>query len=125
MMIEKRVYTRVTPENLEAKISVFKTDKSEPMVLSGQVLDISYRGLRIRLNQPAATDLNNCPIKIVFELPQSGVLVNISGKLCHCHQQTQLGFQFTGPPPEQQLDAFLFECVKGHCTSANNDVQSE
>ncbi len=83
------------------------------MLLTGKILDISYRGLRIRLNHPPATNLDNCQIKIVFELPQSGVKLNISGKLCHCQQNIHLGLQFTGPLPEQQLDALLFECVKG------------
>ncbi len=113
MTIEKRIYTRVNPENLQAEISVFKTDEDDPIRLSGKVLDISYRGLRIRLNRPAATDLGDCRIKIVFTLPQSGVKVNISGKLRHHQQDIQLGLQFTGPLPEQQLDAFLFECIKG------------
>lgn len=119
MTTEKRVYTRVKPENLQATITVFRhNDEDKSVLLSGKVLDISYRGLRIRLNHPAATDLDNYHIKIVFELPQSGIKANISGKLCHCQHETQLGLQFIGPLPEQELDAFLFECVKGQCSSS-------
>ncbi len=115
MTIGKRVYTRVKPENLQANITIIKSHEDKPLHISGQVLDISYRGLRIHLNRPAATNLDDCLIKIVFVLPQSGVPVTISGKRRHCQHGVDLGLQFSGPLPEQQLDDFLFECVKRRC----------
>ncbi len=118
MTIEKRIYTRVNPDNLQADITVFKPHDNEPLHISGKVLDISYRGVRIRLNRPAALNLDDCRIKISFVLPESGLEVNISGKLRHSRQSVDLGLQFSGPLPEQQLDAFLFECVKSRPSSA-------
>ncbi len=114
MKTEKRLYTRVEPGHLSVKITLECPETGHPLTLTGKVLDISYRGIKVCLNHEQHKDLNRCKIKIKLVLPDSKIPITISGRLQHC-QNSRVGIEFIGPLPEQELDSLLFECVKDAC----------
>ncbi len=114
MKTEKRLYTRVEPDHLSANITLECPETHQYLTLSGKVLDISYRGIKVCLNHEQHKDLNQCKIKIKLVLPGSKIPITISGRLQH-GQNNHFGIEFVGPLPEQALDSLLFECVKDAC----------
>ena len=83
----------------------------DPIHLEGEVLDISYTGIKIKLYTPAAANLDG-KIKIRLFLPESGIPFSISGILKHQVNATELGLHYVESPGIKALDGFMFECIK-------------
>ncbi len=106
---ERRKYPRFNPEGLKANIML--EPPHDPTHLEGEVVDISYTGIKIKLNAPAASNLDG-KIKIRLFLPESGIPFSISGILKHQMNSTELGLHYVESPGVKALDGFMFECIK-------------
>ncbi len=111
MDTEKRKHLRFNPTDISASITIETEAHIEKQVLAGTVVDMSYSGIKIRLNQPLKEDIENMEILIALNLPESGVPVTIKGMIKHLNETTEYGFQYQDIK-EQEMDQMMFECIK-------------
>lgn len=109
MKDEKRSHRRVKPKKIKA--SIFSAHKSsQEMALSGEIIDISRTGIRIKLSKPLKKSFNE-KLKITMVLPDSGSPFTIHGLLKHQHSESEYGIHYTDHV-DGSIDDLLFECVK-------------
>lgn len=112
---EQRVFPRFQPKGVLANISVeLPPPSGERLTVEGEVLDLSYNGVKIRLLKPLKKDINHCAIKIEIIMPRTSVPICIHGILKHIKQQCEYGLQFTDVDPDADIDVdeLMFECIK-------------
>lgn len=109
MKPERRNHHRVKAQNIKA--DVLSIHPSEPeLSLSGEIIDISRTGIRIKLNEPIDKNVND-KLKITMTLPESGAPVVVHGTLKHLHSDKEYGVHYTHHI-DGSVDDMLFECVK-------------
>jgi PilZ domain len=108
---ENRETKRFYPQGLTAHIIITPPLAAE-VVINGLVVDMSYGGIKIRLEQPLAQIIEQAELKITLILPESGVPMSIRGTIRHVHNQSECGLQFDDRHTEFEMDDMLFECVK-------------
>jgi c-di-GMP-binding flagellar brake protein YcgR len=106
---ERRQHPRFNPRGLKARI--YLGSRIDPAHLEGDVVDISFTGIKLRLKSPIADDLAG-KIRIELLLPDSGIPFSISGILKHQHNSTDLGLHYVDSPDVIDMDRFMFECIK-------------
>lgn len=109
---ENRNHPRFRPNGLAANITIMQPAPNETMVLDGKVIDMSYTGIKIQLNQPLVNKLPISEIQINLTMPESGIPVCIHGIIKHINDNTECGLQYTDNHTEQEVDDLMFECVK-------------
>lgn len=111
MNAERRNRPRFNPEGLSAHLIIEPTLTQDSIVIEGSIVDMSYSGIRLRLHQRLQQTFEEAHIRIVIDLPQSGVPLSIQGMIRHVHEQTDCGLQYADHQ-EQELDDCMFECIK-------------
>lgn len=106
--IERRSHPRIYPQGIRAKI--FWGPQADPIMLEGDVQDISLTGIKIRLDRPSG-DLDGI-IKIALSLPDTGIPLTITGILKHQNNASEVGLHYVDNPDADKLDRLLFECTK-------------
>lgn len=108
--IERRQYPRYSPDGLKAAIKL-ETDNAE-VTLQGEVVDISYDGIKIKLEAQESNNLEG-KIRIDLFLPDSEIPLTFIGTLKHInHQVGEIGMHYIDCPVVEVLDNFMFECIK-------------
>lgn len=98
--------------NLTGLKAVIKTGPDDALItMHGEVVDISYDGIKIRLETDAANHLEG-KIGIELFLPDSGIPLFFSGTLKHINHVGELGFRYVDCPVVEALDSLMFECIK-------------
>ena len=111
MDIENRDRKRFNPEGLAAHI-IIDPPLGGVIIIDGQVVDMSYGGIKIRLKEPFAHAVEEAELRIALVLPESGVPVSIHGMIKHVVNQDECGFQYAEKHTESEMDDLMFECVK-------------
>lgn len=106
---ERRQHPRFNPNGLKA--SIFLESSHDPSKVEGKVVDISYTGIKIKLDTPMAADMDG-KIRIELCLPDSGIPFSISGILKHQLNSSELGLHYVDSPGADVWDSFMFECFK-------------
>ena len=106
---ERRLYPRVSPRGIDAKLMVELPDGTANF--DGDVVDISFTGIKIKLKSPMTTDMEG-KIKIQLYLPESGTPLSISGIIKHQFSPEELGLHYLDDPSVLAMDKFMFECFK-------------
>lgn len=106
---ERRLSPRINPSGIKA--SIYLEPCHEAAYMEGEVVDISYTGIKIRLATPTA-DAMDGRIKIQVYLPDSGIPLSITGILKHRNNQNEIGVHYVGDPNVLEMDRFMFECTK-------------
>lgn len=109
---ENRDKKRFNPEGLEAHIVIDQPSPDGEMIADGQVVDMSYSGIKIKLNEPLAHDVEEAELRISLVLPESGVPVSIHGMIKHVVARHECGLQYAEQHTEEDMDGLMFECVK-------------
>ncbi|MGZ4960296.1 MAG: PilZ domain-containing protein [Methylomonas sp.] len=109
---ENRDRKRFNPEGVAAHIIIDPPPPEEEIVLDGQVVDMSYSGIKIRLKEPLTHDVEDAELRISLILPESGVPVSIHGMIKHFVDHHECGMQYADKHTEDELDGLMFECVK-------------
>lgn len=109
MHAEKRLHPRVEPQDLPVHITISRPP-DEALVLDGIVIDLSYSGVKIKLNAPFIAKIND-QITIKINLPKSGIPIKIQGTIKHHMSQSECGVHFIDQPPKKAIDDLMFECV--------------
>lgn len=109
---EKRDRKRIKPQGLNAHIIIDPFPPGEEIVIDGEVIDISYSGIKIKLEHPLQPSVEEGEVRISIRLPESGVPLTIHGSIRHLTDEGEYGLQYIAHHGEQGLDDLLFECVK-------------
>ena len=111
MIHENRLSKRFKPEGLVAHIIIYPLLGGE-MAIEGQVVDMSYGGIKIKLKEPFAHAVEEAELSINLILPESGVPVSIRGHIKHIVNPEEYGLKYNESHTEFELDDLMFECVK-------------
>jgi hypothetical protein len=111
MYTENRNCKRFNPIGLNAHI-VIDLPSGEEIVMDGNVLDMSYNGIKIRLKRPLSYIAEIAELRISLVLPESGITVSIHGNIKHVQEDYAFGLQYKHHHTENTLDDLMFECVK-------------
>ncbi|MGR8930909.1 MAG: PilZ domain-containing protein [Gammaproteobacteria bacterium] len=112
MEAEKRSHQRFSPIGLTAHIIIDPPPPEKEIVIDGEVVDLSYRGIKIRLQHPLEHDIEEAELRISIRLPESGVPISIHGMIKHIQEDHHFGLQFAEKHSEDELDNLMFECIK-------------
>ncbi|QPK63316.1 PilZ domain-containing protein [Methylomonas sp. LL1] len=112
MEADKRSHKRFNPEGLAAHIIIDPPPPDEEIIIDGLVVDMSYSGIKIRLQHPLGHEVLEAELRISIVLPESGVPVSIHGMIKHVQEQHECGLQYADRHSEDELDSLMFECVK-------------
>ena len=111
---DQREYPRYTSLDLNAVITISPPPPGEWIHLEGTVLDMSQKGIKIKLHQAMPDDIPTSKILINIVMPQSGLLVKIRGFIRHMNDESECGIKYHEEHGENELKNLLFECVKVH-----------
>jgi hypothetical protein len=111
VFIEYRNEKRFNPAGLKA-VRVIDTPEGDEFSLEGNVIDISYNGIKIKLNTPLVNISDLAEIKISLVLPESGIPVTIRGTIKHVQNNELVGMQYHSQQSDTALDQLIFECIK-------------
>lgn len=117
---EKRSRRRIKPDSLKAHITIELPLPDGPISLDGEVVDISYSGIKIKLDHSLHRHIEQAELRIKIELPESGVPLYIHGHIRHIDEQGHCGLEYSQPPQEQDIDDLMFECVRHADDSAGS-----
>ncbi len=109
---ENRNHPRVFPKGLTANISIEPPPPKDKISLEGTIIDISYTGIKIKLNTPFKECLQKSIILINLTLPESGVPITIRGTIKHLNNDSECGLQYANTHTENDVDDLMFECIK-------------
>lgn len=110
MHTERRLHPRLSINGLKAHISIDRL-KNAPLEIDGNVIDISYTGLKIRLDSPLPEESEGI-VQIVILLPESKIPLTIHGEIKHISPRFECGLYHGDHSTEEALDELMFECVK-------------
>lgn len=112
MEADQRIHKRFNPEGLTAHIIIEPPPPDAEIVINGVVVDMSYKGIKIKLAEPLNPEVDHAELRISIILPESGVSVSIHGMIKHIQEKHECGVQYADQHSEEQLDNLMFECVK-------------
>lgn len=116
---ERRLHPRLAVKDLKAHITISRSSE-ETIDIEGQVIDISYTGIKISLDSPLPMAVEGL-LKIVIILPQSRIPLTIHGEIRHMSPGLNCGMQYIESSSEENLDRLMFECVRISHTDPNGD----
>lgn len=109
---EKRSHKRFKPEGLSAHIVIDPPAPGEEIVIDGEVVDMSYSGIKIKLEHALDASIEEGELRISIRLPESGVPLSIHGMIRHLHDNGECGLKYADQHHEESMDDLMFECVK-------------
>jgi hypothetical protein len=109
LQTDRRQSPRFCPKGL--RVAICLEPSHELAYMEGEVVDISYTGIKIRLDTPTAANMDG-KVRIQVFLPESGIPLTISGILKHQSTPTDLGLHYAENSNVIELDKFMFECIK-------------
>lgn len=111
MEADQRIHKRFNPEGLTAHL-IIEPPPDQEIVIDGVVVDMSYKGIKIKLDEPLNPEVDRAELRIFIKLPESGVSVSIHGMIKHIQEKHECGLQYAERHTEHELDNLMFECVK-------------
>ena len=112
MSIEQRECPRYVSSNLNAVITISPPEPDELISLEGKVLDMSQKGIRIKLNSAMPNNIPASKVLITMVMPKSGLEVKIHGNIRHINDDAECGVNYHEEHCPDELSNLLFECVK-------------
>lgn len=112
MQINKRAYQRYSTSDLNAVITITPPPPDALISLGGTVLDMSQKGVKIKLHTPMPDGIPKSKILIHIIMPQSGIPVKIRGFIRHMNDTSECGINYDENHCDDELNNLLFECIK-------------
>jgi hypothetical protein len=112
MPINNRKHVRFNPKGLKATITIYQPLVNGDIHLKGNVIDMSYSGIRIKLLSAMPAGLADSKIKIAVTMPKSGISITIKGSIRHFNEQAEYGMHYSENHNKHAVDDFMFECIK-------------
>ena len=110
MVQERRRHPRLALNDLKAHITISRSFEDN-IEMDGQVIDLSYSGIKIRLDTPLPETADGV-LTIIIILPESRIPLTIHGEIKQISPPLDYGLQYINNPSEQDFDQLMFECVK-------------
>lgn len=120
METDKRKHVRLCPDNFLATITLIPQPPEKQISFAGTVVDISYDGIKIKLDKPITANVEKAEIIINLTLPDSGVPLSIKGNIKHLCNKSEYGLQYSEENTESDIDHLMFECTR----ASSNKTQS-
>ncbi len=122
MAAEKREYPRFLPQGLHTTISISADNQEDLFYDDGEILDLSYNGIKIKLHKPIKLDYLEKTINLMIITPQSAIPITVLGLIRHYGNSNEYGLQFCESQNERIIDKLMFECIKysDHPIANNN-----
>lgn len=117
METDKRKHHRFCPENILAKITMTLESPVKKISYEGSVVDMSYTGIKIKLNSPINIDIKEAKINIELTMPESRIPISIRGIIKHLDKKLEYGLQYIEKNLGQDIDNLMFECIKSAAIS--------
>jgi hypothetical protein len=114
MQLDQREHQRYSTPDLSAVITISPPPPDELISLEGIVLNMSHKGIKIRLHSAMPRDIPTSKILINIVMPQSGIPVKIRGFIRHISDESEYGINYHEDHCEDELESLLFECIKTH-----------
>jgi hypothetical protein len=112
MNTDKRQHPRLSLKGVHANITISNALSEDSIHLEGDMVDMSYSGIRIKLLSEMPQNLPASNVKIVLTLPNSDISCTIKGAIRHISNNAEVGMHYRDYHKEDDVDAFMFECVK-------------
>lgn len=112
MQVEQRDSPRYLSGTLNAVVHILPPSPSEEISLEGTVLDMSQKGVRIKLNTAMPDDIPDSKVIINIVMPKSGLAVKIQGYIRHINDDDVCGFHYHEDHCKDEINNLLFECVR-------------
>ena len=107
---DQRLYPRFDPKGLTAHVTL-EHEADQQIDISGEIIDISHSGIRLKLLSPLAVKIND-KIRITLILPESGIPLTISGIIKHEITDGEYGLHYVTQPSKSDYDEIVLECFK-------------
>ncbi|NOU14126.1 MAG: PilZ domain-containing protein [Methylococcaceae bacterium] len=107
---DQREFPRFNPKGLTAHVTL-EHDTDEQIEVTGEILDISYSGIRLKLTAALPVTIND-KLKIKLILPESGIPLTISGVIKHEISELEFGLHYDGPTSKSDYHEIVLECFK-------------
>jgi hypothetical protein len=111
-MLEKRQEARVLAQDLHADICVMGPDSEILTTMKGEVVDMSYSGIKIKLSAAMPNIPSQSKITILLSNPNLTTPVTIKGMVRYLSKENDCGIAFANEQGKSELGKFLFECVR-------------
>lgn len=111
---DQREFPRYSSSDLNAVITISPPPPDEWIQLEGTVLNMSQRGIKIKLHSAMPDDIPTSKILINIVMPKSGLVVKIRGHIRHINDEHECGINYHVDHSEDELKSLLFECIKVH-----------
>ena len=108
----QRERPRFNPQGLDAVISISPPQPAEVINLVGNVVDMSYSGIKIKLHEAMPVDIPKSKIEINIKMPESNVPITIKGIIKHLNDDSECGVKYSNEHSEDKVDDLMFECIK-------------
>lgn len=108
MQIDKRDDLRVDAQWLDAKISIFQSNRSI-LVSDVQLLDISHSGIKLRVKKPLIASAG-AKVQLEAILPESGIPVIVNAVVVHSNFDSEFGLQYIDVQQDDPIDKLIAEC---------------
>jgi len=109
---EQRKYPRYPAQDLNAVIVISPPPPDESISIAGTVMDMSRKGIKIKLTSALPQDIPVSKILINVKMPKSGLTFKISGSIRHINEKAEYGINYDKEHSEDELDNLMFECIK-------------
>jgi len=109
---EQRKHPRYSTQDLSAVIVISPPPPNESISIAGTVMDMSRKGIKIKLTSALPQDIPTSRILINVKMPKSGLTFKISGSIRHINEQAEYGIHYDKKHSEDEVDSLLFECIK-------------
>jgi len=111
---DQRECPRYASSGIKAVILISPPPPDEGIHLEGTVLDMSQKGIKIKLHSAIPGNIPTSKILINITMPKSGLPVKIHGFIRHVNDESEWGINYHKDHCEDELENLLFECVKVH-----------
>jgi len=123
---DKRKHRRFYPDNFLASITlILESSPKKKIKIEGTVVDMSYTGIKIKLDSPIDEDIQEAEIHINLMMPESGVPITIKGTIKHLQNKSEYGLQYSEKDLGLDIDHLMFECIKEVAISEKSSQEIE
>jgi hypothetical protein len=112
METDKRKHVRLCPDNFLATITLIPQPPEKQISFDGTVVDISYDGIKIKLDKPITANIEKAEINIDLKMPGSGVPLTIKGNIKHLCNKSEYGLQYSEENTGSDIEHLMFECTR-------------
>ena len=111
---DQRAHPRFNTPAVNAVLTISPSSLEDVISIEGTVLDMSQKGIKIKLQSALPADIPTSKILISIVMPKSGLKIKVRGVIRHINDKSECGIHYHEEHDEGAINNLLFECVKLH-----------